>query len=225
MTRAFQQLDLKARLCRTRVPSGPVAIQLPFFFDKRFLATARRSRTISKSSLPSQNSITSLAKAIRCSTWKLNGRPRRRHISSSSARCSSDMRMLYWSVFLATLEACQTGIFNSWGNVIYNGMQCYTLRHEAVSETSRERSGRHKETCGRIQAGEMNLTKPPAGVKEESSSRWQTTNTHDNLGLECSLSGLMTGTASFPRWLQNTLKGCRLNVRPSTRKRKQKETS
>jgi hypothetical protein len=35
------------------------------------------------------------------------------------------MRMLYWSVFLATLEACQTRFLNSCGIVLYNGMQCY----------------------------------------------------------------------------------------------------
>ncbi len=127
MTKAFHQLESETHLWGRRGRNALPGIQ-PLFFGKRFLAAASRSRTISRSSLPSQNSITSLAKAIRCSTWKLNGRPRRRHISSNSARCSSDMRILYWSVFLATLEACQTTFLNSWGNMIDNGVQCYSNR-------------------------------------------------------------------------------------------------
>jgi hypothetical protein len=35
------------------------------------------------------------------------------------------MRMLNWSVFFATPGACQTGILNSWGNMIDNGIHCY----------------------------------------------------------------------------------------------------
>jgi len=106
-----------------------------FFFFKSFLAAARRSSAIFRSSLPSQKSINNLAKAIRCSTWKLSGRPRRRHISSNSARCSSDIRMLYWSVFLATPAACQTRILNSCGNMIDNGMQCYLNLHGSVFQS------------------------------------------------------------------------------------------
>lgn len=132
------------------------------FFDKNFLAAASRSPAIFKSSLPSQKSIRSLAKEIKCSTWKLNGRPRRRHISSSSARCSSDMRMLYWSVFLATLEACQTRFLNSCGIVIDNGMQRYENRRASVSQKSQEKSGRQGKICGRILSGKNELADPTA---------------------------------------------------------------
>lgn len=98
------------------------------FFASNFLAVASRSCALSKSSLPSQKSISNLASEIKCSIWKLKGRPRRRHMASSSARCSSDMRMLYWRVFLATDEACQTGFWDTCGIVIDNGMQCYNNR-------------------------------------------------------------------------------------------------
>ena len=152
MTNSSQKFDLKMHHWRKCGRNVSFAIQPPFF-GERFLAAASRSRTISRSSLPSQNSITSLARAIRCSTWKLNGRPRRRHISSSSVRCSSDMRILYWSVFLATLEACQTENLNSCENIIDNGMQCYFNCHQTVSQRLPEISGRHGQTCGRIFRG------------------------------------------------------------------------
>ena len=136
--------DLKTRLLGKRVRNGSVAIQLPFF-GKRFLAATRRSRTISKSSLPSQNSITSLAKAIRCSTWKLNGRPRRRHISSKSARCSSDMRMLNRRFFFATCKGCQSKEINSWRKRVDKGRHWLRLRDQLVSRKSQEFSGQNGE--------------------------------------------------------------------------------
>ena len=59
MTNPFQQFNWEAHFLEKRGRNASVAIQLPFF-GKRFLAAARRSRTISRSSLPSQNSITQL---------------------------------------------------------------------------------------------------------------------------------------------------------------------
>ena len=149
MTNPGQKFNWESHFLEKRRQNVSLAIQPPFF-GNRFFAAAKRSRTISRSSFPSQNSITSLAKAIRCSTWKLNGRPRRRHISSSSARCSSDMRILYWSVFLATREACQTKFFYSWGNMINNGVHCYSDCSLGVPQRSQEISGRDGERWRKI---------------------------------------------------------------------------
>jgi hypothetical protein len=65
------------------------------------------------------------------------------------------MRILYWSVFLATPQACQTRFLNSWGNMIDNGMQCYLNCGLIVSKTFHEMSGRNAETCGRIVLGKI----------------------------------------------------------------------
>jgi hypothetical protein len=43
------------------------------------------------------------------------------------------MRMLNWSVFFATPGACQTGILNSWGKMIDNGIHCYNKCRVNVS--------------------------------------------------------------------------------------------
>ena len=126
------------------------------FIEKPF---ARRSRTISRSSLPSQKSITSLARAIRCSTWKLNGRPRRRHISSSSARCSSDMRMLYRRFFFATRKGCQSNEMNSLQKRVDNGRQRLNLNASLFPKRHRETSGRNGDSAARFYC-EMNLANP-----------------------------------------------------------------
>ena len=149
MTNPFQQFNWVAHLWERRGRNVSVAIQPPFF-GKRFLAAARRSCTISRSSLPSQNLITSLAKAIRCSTWKLNGRPRRRHISSSSARCSSDMRMLYRRFFFATHTGCQSTEMNSWRKRVDNGRQRLKLNASLFSKRHRKTSGRNGDSWRKI---------------------------------------------------------------------------
>jgi len=149
MTNPFHQFNREAHFLERRGRNVSVAIQPPFF-GKRFLAAARRSRAISRSSLPSQNSMSSLAKAIRCSTWKLNGRRRRRHMASNSVRCSSDMRMLNWSVFFATPEACQTRILNSWGKMIDNGIHCYNNCRVNVSSKSQKTSGLNGDSCCKL---------------------------------------------------------------------------
>ena len=149
MTNPFQQFNWEAHFLEKRARNTSVTVQLPFF-DKRFFAVARRSRAISRSSLPSQNSMSSLAKAIRCSTWKLNGRRRRRHMASNSVRCSSDMRMLIWSVFFATPEACQMGILNSWRNMIDNGIHCYDKSKRYVSPKSQKISRLNGDSCRKI---------------------------------------------------------------------------
>ena len=149
MTNPFQYFNWEAHFLERRGRNVSVAIQLPFF-GKRFLAAARRSRAISRSSLPSQNSMSSLAKAIRCSTWKLNGRRRRRHMASNSVRCSSDMRILNWSVFFATPEACQTRILNSWGKMIDNGIHCYNKCRINVSSKSQKTSGLNGDSWRKI---------------------------------------------------------------------------
>ena len=125
MTNPFQQSDWEAQL------SG---IQLPFF-GKRFLAAARRSRAISKSSLPSLPRSNSAISAGPFGPSRLTcfSQRRRRHMASNSVRCSSDMRMLNWSVFFATPRACQTRILNSWGNMIDNGIHCYNKCRANVS--------------------------------------------------------------------------------------------
>jgi len=123
MTNSPGQLDFRALILRKDIRNIPLATQLPIFFGKRFLAAAKRVRANSKSSLPSQNSMTSLAKETKCSIWELKRRPRRRHISSSSARCSSDMRMLYRRFFFATDESCQSGEMNTWLKRVDNGRQ------------------------------------------------------------------------------------------------------
>jgi hypothetical protein len=69
------------------------------------------------------------------------------------------MRMLYWSVFLATPEACQTRFLNSWGNMIDNGIQCYVNRYTAVSQRFHKMSGRGLETRHKIGL-KMNLASP-----------------------------------------------------------------
>ncbi len=171
MTNPFQQFNRKAHFLERRVLNVSVAIQLPFF-GKRFLAAARRSRAISRSSLPSQNSISSLAKAIRCSTWKLNGRRRRRHMASNSVRCSSDMRMLNWSVFFATPEACQTRILNSWGNMIDNGIHCYKNCRVNVSSKSQKTSGLNRDSCCKIlRSDESGDSSHAADAKGEPTSK------------------------------------------------------
>lgn len=149
MTNPFQQFDWEARFCGKRARTALPGIQLPFF-GKRFLAAARRSCTISRSSLPSQNLITSLAKAIRCSTWKLNGRPRRRHISSSSARCSSDMRMLYRRFFFATHKGCQSKVINTWRKRVDNGRQRLKLNASLFPKRHRKTSGRNGDSGRKI---------------------------------------------------------------------------
>ncbi len=149
MTNPFQQFDWEAHFWEKRGRNASVAIQLPFF-GNRFLAATSRSRTISRSSLPSQNSITSLAKAIKCSTWKLNGRPRRRHISSSSARCSSDMRMLYRRFFFATRKGCQSKEMNSWRKRVDNGRQRLNLNTSLFPKSHRKKSGRNGNSCRKI---------------------------------------------------------------------------
>jgi hypothetical protein len=149
MTNPFQQFNRETCFRERRRRNVSVAIQLPFF-GKRFLAAARRSCTISRSSLPSQNLITSLAKAIRCSTWKLNGRPRRRHISSSSARCSSDMRMLYRRFFFATHKGCQSKVINTWRKRVDNGRQWLNLNGSLFPKRYRKRSGRNGDSCHKI---------------------------------------------------------------------------
>jgi len=163
--------DLKTRLLGKRVRNGSVAIQLPFF-GKRFLAATRRSRTMSKSSLPSQNSITSLAKAIRCSTWKLNGRPRRRHISSSSARCSSDMRMLYRRFFFATHIGCQSTETNSLRKRVDNGRQWLKLNASLFPKRHRKTSGRNGDSCRKIlRSDESGDSSHAADAKGEPTSK------------------------------------------------------
>jgi hypothetical protein len=171
MTNPFKQFNREARFWERRGRNVSVAIQLPFF-GKRFLAAARRSRAISKSSLPSQNSISSLAKAIRCSTWKLNGRRRRRHMASNSMRCSSDMRMLNWSVFFATPEACQTRILNSWVNMIDNGIHCYNKCRVNVSSKSQKTSGLNGDSWRKILlSDESGESSHAAGAKGEPTSK------------------------------------------------------
>ena len=171
MTNPFQQFDWEARFCGKRARTALPGIQLPFF-GKRFLAAARRSRTISRSSLPSQNSMTSLAKAIRCSTWKLNGRPRRRHISSSSARCSSDMRMLYRRFFFATRKGCQSAEMNSWRKRVDNGRQRLNLNASLFPKRHRKTSGRNGESCRKILGpDESGNSSHAAGAKGEPTSK------------------------------------------------------
>lgn len=166
MTNPFRQFNYEAHYWEKRGRNASVAIQL-CFFGERFLTAARRSRTISRSSLPSQKSITSLARAIRCSTWKLNGRPRRRHISSSSARCSSDMRMLYRRFFFATCKGCQSKEMNSLQKRVDNGRQWLTLNASLFPKRHRETSGRNGDSAARFYY-EMNLANPAAlrGQKE-----------------------------------------------------------
>jgi len=149
MTNPFQQFNREAQFFGKCARTALSGIQLPFF-GKRFLAAARRSCTISRSSLPSQNLITSLAKAIKCSTWKLNGRPRRRHISSSSARCSSDMRMLYRRFFFATHKGCQSKVINTWRKRVDNGRQRLNLNASLFPNRHRKTSGRNGDSCRKI---------------------------------------------------------------------------
>ncbi len=171
MTNPFQQFDWEAHFWEKRGRNASVAIQLPFF-GNRFLAATSRSRTISRSSLPSQNSITSLAKAIKCSTWKLNGRPRRRHISSSSARCSSDMRMLYRRFFFATRKGCQSKEMNSWRKRVDNGRQRLKLNASLFPKRHRKTSGRNGESCRKILlSDESGESSHAAGAKGEPTSR------------------------------------------------------
>ncbi len=171
MTNPFQQFNWEAHFLEKRVRNVSVAIQPPFF-GIRFLAAARRSCTISRSSLPSQNLITSLAKAIRCSTWKLNGRPRRRHISSSSARCSSDMRMLYRRFFFATRKGCQSKEMNSWRKRVDNGRQRLKLNASLFPKRHRKTSGRNGESCRKILlSDESGESSHAAGAKGEPTSR------------------------------------------------------
>ena len=165
MTNPFHQFNREAHFLERRGRNVSVAIQPPFF-GKRFLAAARRSRAISRSSLPSQNSMSSLAKAIRCSTWKLNGRRRRRHMASNSVRCSSDMRMLNWSVFFATPKACQMGILNSWRNMIDNGIHCYDKSRRYVSPKSQKISRLNGDSCRKIlRPDELGALSQAAGAK------------------------------------------------------------
>ena len=171
MTNPFQQFDWEARFLESRGRNVSVAVQLPFF-GKRFLAAAKRSCTISRSSLPSQNLITSLAKAIRCSTWKLNGRPRRRHISSSSARCSSDIRMLYRRFFFATHKGCQSKVINTWRKRVDNGRQRLKLNASLFPKRHRKTSGRNGESCRKILGpDESGNSSHAAGAKGEPTSR------------------------------------------------------
>ena len=171
MTNPFQQFNREAHFLKRRGRNVSVAIQPPFF-GKRFLAAARRSCTISRSSLPSQNSITSLAKAIRCSTWKLNGRPRRRHISSSSARCSSDMRMLYRRFFFATHKGCQSKVINTWRKRVDNGRQRLKLNASLFPKRHRKTSGRNGDSCRKILwSDESGDSSRAAGAKREATSK------------------------------------------------------
>jgi|GEM_PF-1680120 len=150
MTKPFQQFNWEAHFLGKHVRNASVAVQLPFFFGKRFLAAARRSRTISRSSLPSQNSITSLARAIKCSTWKLKGRPRRRHMASSSDRCSSDMRMLNLRFFFATHKGCQSKEMNTWRKRVDKGRQRLNLNASLFPKSHRKTSGLNGESCRKI---------------------------------------------------------------------------
>ena len=171
MTNPFQQFDWGAQFRGKRRQNALSGIQLPFF-GKRFLAAAKRSRAISKSSLPSQNSMSSLARAIRCSTWKLSGRRRRRHIASNSVRCSSDMRMLNWSVFFATPEACQTRILNSWVKMIDNGIHCYNKCRRNVSPKSQKISGLKGDSGRKIlRSDESGDSSHAAGAKRGATSK------------------------------------------------------
>ena len=158
MTNLFQQFDWGAQFLEKRTRNALLGIQQPFF-GKRFLAAARRSCTISRSSLPSQNLITSLAKAIRCSTWKLNGRPRRRHISSSSARCSSDMRMLYRRFFFATRQGCQSKVINTWRKRVDNGRQRLNLTPACFPNVTEKHLDGMVTHAARFY-GQMNLANP-----------------------------------------------------------------
>ncbi len=171
MTNPFQQFNWGANFLEKRARNASATVQLPFF-GKRFLAAARRSCTISRSSLPSQNLITSLAKAIRCSTWKLNGRPRRRHISSSSARCSSDMRMLYRRFFFATHIGCQSKEMNSWRKRVDNGRQRLKLNTSLFPKRHRKTSGRNGDSCRKIlRPDESGNSSHAAGAKGEPTSK------------------------------------------------------
>jgi hypothetical protein len=68
--------------------------------------------------------------------------------------------MLYWSVFLATLEDCQSEFLNSCGIVIDNGMQCYSNCRVTVSQKSQEKSGRERENSGKLFRGSNELINP-----------------------------------------------------------------
>ena len=196
MKRRFRQSCLKPRLRQT--PNASFAIQPPFFFGKCFLAVANRARAYSKSSLPSQNSMTSFARETKCSIWELKRRPRRRHISSSSALCSSDMRMLYRRFFFATHKPCQSKRINTWRKRVDKGRHRLRLGSPFVSQTSPEGSGRNEETCGKISPGKMNSSERVADAREESTFCRQNTRTIDNVSLESLLSRLMAGASSVP---------------------------
>jgi hypothetical protein len=60
------------------------------------------------------------------------------------------MRMLNWSVFFATPEACQTRILNSWGKMIDNGIHCYNKCRVNVSSKSQKTSGLNGDSCCKI---------------------------------------------------------------------------
>jgi len=169
MTNPFQQFNWGANFLEKRGRNASVAIQLPFF-GKRFLAAAKRSCTISRSSLPSQNSMSSLAKAIRCSTWKLNGRPRRRHISSSSARCSSDMRMLYRRFFFATGKGCQSKETNSWRKRVDNGRHLLNLNTSLFPKRHRKNLDETGKDAAELFSVKMN-SPTNFGAKREPTSK------------------------------------------------------
>jgi len=184
MTKPPKQQDVPAIALRKVGPSAPFAIQPPFFFGKRFLAAAKRVRANSRSSLPSQNSMSSLARETKCSIWELRRRPRRRHISSSSALCSSDMRMLYRRFFFATHKPCQSKRINTWRKRVDKGRH-WPNSQRSVSETSQEMSGRNEEIYGRISPGKMNSLDSTAGANGGPSSHWQTTKKLHYIGLSC----------------------------------------
>jgi len=172
MTKPFQQFNWEAHFLGKHVRNASVAVQLPFFFGKRLLAAARRSRTISRSSLPSQNSITSLARAIKCSTWKLKGRPRRRHMASSSDRCSSDIRMLNLRFFFATRKGCQSKVINTWRKRVDNGRQRLKLNASLFPKRHRKTSGRNGDSGRKIlRSDESGDSSHAAGAKRGATSK------------------------------------------------------
>jgi hypothetical protein len=82
------------------------------------------------------------------------------------------MRMLNWSVFFATPGACQTGILNSWGKMIDNGIHCYNKWRVNVSSKSQKTSGLNGDSCRKIlRSDESGDSSHAADAKREPTSK------------------------------------------------------
>jgi len=140
MTNPFHQFNGIARFLERR-RAKMLQLRSTAFFGKTLLAAPDVQRAISRSSLPSQNSMSSFGQGNQMFHLETQRTAAAAAHGFQFRALFLGHRMLNWSVFFATPEACQTRILKLMGKMIDNGIHCYNNCRVNVSSKSQKTSG------------------------------------------------------------------------------------